>query len=126
MTPAVGVAAPCLTTVKALLSALGVPVRAVTDDEGVIGYEVLENDYRRVMTALAAYTTEVLTVKRHGADEKTLSEAASATDDAVNPLEVYFLPSFLSGRGRSFNGEQDPVAAQLSPAGRALVKGATE
>lgn len=126
VTPAVGVAAPCLTTVKALLSALGVPVRAVTDDEGVIGYEVLENDYRRVMTALAAYTTEVLTVKRHGADEKTLSEAASATDDAVNPLEVYFLPSFLSGRGRSFNGEQDPVAAQLSPAGRALVKGATE
>lgn len=126
VTPAVGVAAPCLTTVKALLSALGLPVRAVTDDEGVIGYEVLENDYRRVMTALAAYTTEVLTVKRHGADEKTLSEAASATDDAVNPLEVYFLPSFLSGRGRSFNGEQDPVAAQLSPAGRALVKGATE
>lgn len=126
VTPAVGVAAPCLTTVKALLSALGVPVRAVTDDEGVIGYEVLENDYRRVMTALAAYTTEVLTVKRHGADEKTLSEAASATDDAVNPLEVYFLPSFLSGRGRPFNGEQDPVAAQLSPAGRALVKGATE
>lgn len=45
VTPAVGVAAPCLTTVKALLSALGVPVRAVTDDEGVIGYEVLENDY---------------------------------------------------------------------------------
>lgn len=126
VTPAVGVAAPCLTTVKALLSALGVPVRAVTDDEGVIGYEVLENDYRRVMTALAAYTTEVLTVRRHGADEKTLSEAASATDDAVNPLEVYFLPSFLSGRGRPFNGEQDPVAAQLSPAGRALVKGATE
>ena len=126
VTPAVGVAAPCLTTVKALLSALGVPVRAVTDDEGVIGYEVLENDYRRVMTALAAYTTEVLTVKRHGADEKTLSEAASATDDAVNPLEVYFLPSFLSGRGRPFHGEQDPVAAQLSPAGRALVKGATE
>ena len=126
VTPAVGVAAPCLMTVKALLSALGVPVRAVTDDEGVIGYEVLENDYRRVMTALAAYTTEVLTVKRHGADEKTLSEAASATDDAVNPLEVYFLPSFLSGRGRPFNGEQDPVAAQLSPAGRALVKGATE
>lgn len=126
VTPAVGVATPCLTTVKALLSALGVPVRAVTDDEGVIGYEVLENDYRRVMTALAAYTTEVLTVKRHGADEKTLSEAASATDDAVNPLEVYFLPSFLSGRGRPFNGEQDPVAAQLSPAGRALVKGATE
>lgn len=126
VTPAVGVAAPCLTTVKALLSALGVPVRAVTDDEGVIGYEVLENDYRRVMTALAAYTTEVLTVKRHGADEKTLSEAASATDDAVNPLEVYFLPSFLSGRGRPFHGEQDPVAAQLSPAGRALAKGATE
>ena len=126
VTPAVGVAAPCLTTVKALLSALGVPVRAVTDDEGVIGYEVLENDYRRVMTALAAYTTEVLTVKRHGADEKTLSEAASATDDAVNPLEAYFLPSFLSGRGRPFNGEQDPVAAQLSPAGRALAKGATE
>lgn len=126
VTPAVGVAAPCLTTVKALLSALGVPVRAVTDDEGVIGYEVLENDYRRVMTALAAYTTEMLTVKRHGADEKTLSEAASATDDAVNPLEAYFLSSFLSGRGRPFNGEQDPVAAQLSPAGRALVKGATE
>lgn len=126
VTPAVGVAAPCLTTVKTLLSALGVPVRAVTDDEGVIGYEVLENDYRRVMTALAAYTTEVLTVKRHGADEKTLSEAASATDDAVNPLEAYFLPSFLSGRGRPFNGEQDPVAAQLSPAGRALAKGATE
>lgn len=126
VTPAVGVAAPCLTTVKALLSALGVPVRAVTDDEGVIGYEVLENDYRRVMTALAAYTTEMLTVKRHGADEKTLSEAASATDDAVNPLEAYFMSSFLSGRGRPFNGEQDPVAAQLSPAGRALVKGATE
>ncbi len=126
VTPAPGVSATCLTTVKALLTALGVPVRAATDDEGAVGVEVQGNDYRRVMTALAAYTTGVLTVKRHGTDEKTLSEAASATDDAVNPLEAYFLSSFLSGRGRPFNGEQDPVAAQLSPAGRALVKGATE
>lgn len=126
VTPAPGVSATCLTTVKALLTVLGVPVRAATDDEGAVGVEVLGNGCRRVMTALAAYTTGVLTVKRHGADEKTLSEAASATDDAVNPLEAYFLSSFLSGRGRPFNGEQDPVAAQLSPAGRALVKGATE
>ena len=126
VTPAPGVSATCLTTVKALLTALGVPVRTATDDEGAVGIEVLGNGCRRVMTALAAYTTGVLTVKRHGADEKTLSEAASATDDAVNPLEAYFLSSFLSGRGRPFNGEQDPVAAQLSPAGRALVKGATE
>lgn len=126
VTPAPGVSATCLTTVKALLTALGVPVRTATDDEGAVGIEVQGNGCRRVMTALAAYTTGVLTVKRHGADEKTLSEAASATDDAVNPLEAYFLSSFLSGRGRLFNGEQDPVAAQLSPAGRALVKGATE
>lgn len=126
VTPAPGVSATCLTTVKALLTALGVPVRTETDDEGAVGIEVLGNGCRRVMTALAAYTTGVLTVKRHGADEKTLSEAASATDDAVNPLEAYFLSSFLSGRGRPFNGEQDPVAAQLSPAGRALVKGASE
>lgn len=126
VTPAPGVSATCLTTVKALLTALGVPVRAATDDEGAVGVEVQGNDYRRVMTALAAYTTGVLTVKRHGADDKTLSEAASATDDAVNPLEAYFLSSFLSGRGRPFNGEQDPVAAQLSPAGRALVKEITE
>lgn len=126
VTPAPGVSATCLTTVKALLTALGVPVRTETDDEGAVGIEVLGNGCRRVMTALAAYTTGVFTVKRHGADEKTLSEAASATDDAVNPLEAYFLSSFLSGRGRPFNGEQDPVAAQLSPAGRALVKGATE
>lgn len=125
VTPAVGVATPCLTTVKALLSALGVPVRAVTDDEGVIGYEVQGNGCRRVMTALAAYTTGVLTVKRHGADDKTLSEAAPVSD-AVNPLAAFFLPSVLSGRGRRLNGERDPVAARLSPAGRALVKGANE
>ena len=126
VTPAPGVSATCLTTVKALLVSLGVPVRAVTDDEGVIGYEVRGNSCRRVMTAFAAYTTDVLTVKRYGADDQTFSEGASATDDAVNPLEAYFLPSFLSGRGRPFNGEQDPLAARLSPAGRALVKWANE
>ncbi len=125
VTPAPGVSATCLTTVKALLTALGVPVRAATDDEGAVGVEVQGNDYRRVMTALAAYTTGVLTVKRHGADEKTLSEAAPASD-AVNPLAAFFLPSVLSGRGRQVNGEQDPVAARLSPAGRALVKEITE
>lgn len=127
VTPAPGVSATCLSTVKALLTALGVPVRAATDDEGVVGVEVLGNDCRRVMTALAAYTTGVLTVKRHGADDKTLSEAAPASD-AVNPLAAFFLPSVLSGCGRQrqVNGEQDPVAARLSPAGRALVKGATE
>lgn len=125
VTPAPGVSATCLTTVKALLTALGVPVRAATDDEGAVGVEVLGNDCRRVMTALAAYTTGVLTVKRHGADDKTLSEAAPASD-AVNPLAAFFLPSVLSGRGRRLNGERDPVAARLSPAGRALVKGANE
>ena len=125
VTPAPGVSATCLTTVKALLTALGVPVRAATDDEGAVGVEVLGNDCRRVMTALAAYTTGVLTVKRHGADDKTLSEAAPASD-AVNPLAAFFLPSVLSGRGRQVNGEQDPVAARLSPAGRALVKEITE
>ena len=125
VTPAPGVSATCLTTVKALLTALGVPVRAATDDEGAVGVVVQGNDYRRVMTALAAYTTGVLTVKRHGADDKTLSEAAPVSD-AVNPLAAFFLPSVLSGRGRRLNGERDPVAARLSPAGRALVKGANE
>lgn len=125
VTPAPGVSATCLTTVKALLTALGVPVRAATDDEGAVGVEVQGNGCRRVMTALAAYTTGVLTVKRHGADDKTLSEAAPVSD-AVNPLAAFFLPSVLSGRGRRLNGERDPVAARLSPAGRALVKGANE
>lgn len=125
VTPAPGVSATCLTTVKALLTALGVPVRAATDDEGAVGVEVQGNGCRRVMTALAAYTTGVLTVKRHGADDKTLSEAAPVSD-AVNPLAAFFLPSVLSGRGRQVNGEQDPVAARLSPAGRALVKEITE